>query len=638
MLSARTTDQDQADALFDQGLALHRAGRLDEAARCYVAALGVDPLHFDTLHRLGVLCVQAGQLDQGAQILGQATAVRPDAADAHGARGLALHRLGRAAEAIEAYRRVAALRPADPQPLFNQAVLLRGLGDSSGALDALDRAMALAPAPAEAHVDRGTLLLALARPAEALAAFECATAIRPDYVEAHNNRGVALDSLGLGEAALAAYDQALALKPGYAEAHANRAVALQRLRRPEDALASGQAAIALDPGCAEAHNTLAALLYDLRRLEAAVAACDRAIALQPARAEFHDSRGVALMDLRRPGEARAGFERAVALQPDFAQAHYNLAMCQLMQGDWASGWAEYEWRWRTREFAGARRALAAPLWLGREDLGGRTILLSAEQGLGDALQFCRYVPEVAARGARVILEVFPGLERLMARLEGAAEIVTHGQAAPATDYQTPLMSLPLALGARIDAPSGPYLSAGPAEAAAWAARLAADAKTRVGLCWAGGLRPTQAVADAIDRRRSLDLAAFEPLARLPGVTLYSLQKGPPAAQLAGPDAPGWAGAVVDHTPELRDFADTAALVQNLDLVVTCDTAVAHLAGAMGKPVWILSRFDACWRWLDGRDDSPWYPSARLFRQTAPGDWDSVVGRVAGELAALRERR
>jgi len=347
--------------------------------------------------------------------------------------------------------------------------------------------------------------------------------------------------------------------------------------------------------------------------------------------EYHNNRAVALDDLRRLPEALASYDQALALAPERGDIQHNQAMCRLALGDYAAGWTQYEWRWRTQQMAG-RRELIAPLWLGHEPLAGRTILLHAEQGLGDTLQFCRYAADVAALGAEVILEVQPGLERLLERLAGVDRVVVRGQPLPVHDFQTPLMSLPLALGVDVGTPRPAYLTADPDEAADWAQRLAPG--LRVGLCWAGGIRPDRPVANRIDARRSLSLEALRPLA-VAGVSFYSLQKGPPAAQLAEAKARDWGGPeIVDLTDELQDFADTAALVANLDLVITCDTAVAHLAGGMGKPVWILNRYDACWRWLVGRDDSPWYPSARLFTQNTPGDWDAVVQRVAGELVDL----
>jgi hypothetical protein len=415
----------------------------------------------------------------------------------------------------------------------------------------------------------------------------------------------------------------------------NRAAPLRDLRRPLEALAASDEALAVNPDYAEAHSNRGAALYDLRRLEEALAAYDRAIALKPGYAMAHSNRGTVRLELRRLDEALADYEAALAAEPDHADAHYNQAMCRLALGDHAGGWAQYEWRWKTDQLGPALRHADRPLWLGAESLAGRTILLHAEQGLGDTLQFCRYAPAVAALGARVILEVPRGLERLLSRVEGVAQVVTLGEDLPPFDLQTPMMSLPHALPAEGFGPQTAYLSADRAKTAVWGGRLGASPGPRVGLCWAGGLRPEQLIADGIDQRRSLPLAALAPLAEVEGAAFYSLQKGPPSEQLAELVAEGWAGPeIVDLTGELRDFDDTAALVANLDLVITCDTAVAHLAGGMGKPVWILNRFDACWRWLDGRDDSPWYPSARLFRQATPGDWETVIARVKDALRSL----
>jgi hypothetical protein len=343
---------------------------------------------------------------------------------------------------------------------------------------------------------------------------------------------------------------------------------------------------------------------------------------------------VVLQQLRRLDEAMESFERALALNPQEPEAHFQQAMCRLALGDFAEGWRQYEWRWKARQLESSVRDMAAPLWLGAEDLGGRTVLLHGEQGFGDVLQFCRYAPAVAARGGRVVLEVLAGLERLLARLDGVERIVTRGHPLPPCDVHAPLMSLPLALGAGPEAP--PYLSPDPADVARWAERLAGVDALKVGLCWAGGARPDQPVARAIDLRRSLSLEAFAPLAGIAGVRFYSLQKGPPAAQLASLP---WAGPpIVDWTGELNDFADTAALVSQLDLVIACDTSTAHLAGGLGRPVWILNRFDTCWRWGVGREDSPWYPTARLFNQSAAGDWAGVVEAVKAELVGLARQQ
>jgi tetratricopeptide (TPR) repeat protein len=656
-------------ALHLLGVLCIQTGQLEQGVELIRRAIGIKP---DVAAAYGDLATALNSLkrhDEALWSCDRAIALDPDYAAAHGNRGGALYQLGRLEEALASYRRQVALRPADARAHFNQAIMLRELGRLEEALGSFDQAIALKPDNADAHRNRGvalhelgrldealeshgqaialrsesaeahynlgTTLLELRRPRDALTSFDQAIALRSNYAEAHSNRGVALNDLERYEEALVSFEQAIVLKPDHARAYCNKVISLQELRRPQEALESCDRAIALKPDYAEAHYNRASVFYGFRRLEEAVANCDRAIALKPIFAEAYDGRAVALHELGLMADALAGFERAIELKPGYAEAHHHMAMCRLALGDYAKGWPQYEWRWETRQFEHGRRDLDAPLWLGREDLRGRTILLHAEQGLGDTLQFCRYVPNVAALGAKVILEVQPGLERLLSRLDGVDHILTRGAALPPYDFQTPLASLPLALDAGPDGDLGPYLLADPERAVAWASRLSEAEGLRVGLCWAGGTRLDQRSSNAIDQRRSLPLEAFTPLADIPGVQIYSLQMGPPAGQLTEAQARGWPGPpIIDLTAELKDFADTADLVANLDLVITCDTSTAHLAGALGIPVWILNRFDSCWRWLDGRDDSPWYRSARLFRQTAPGDWMSVVEQVKSQLLSL----
>jgi tetratricopeptide (TPR) repeat protein len=622
------------NAIYNEGLSHHQAGRLDQARQRYEQVLAVAPRHFDALHLLGVYCIQTGQPERGVELIRQAVSVRRDMPGAYGNLANALNSLGRSAEALEASDRAIALNPDFAEAHGNRAQALQQLGRLEDALASYDRVVALKPT-AKAYFNQATLLRELGRPEAALASCDRALALEPGHAEVLRSRGILLCDLGRLLDGLESYDRALAARPDYAEAWCGRGAALQKLGRPSEALASQDQAISLRPTYAEAHNGRGGALYDLRRLEEALESYDRAIALKPDYAEAYNNRGVVLSDLRRLDEALASYDAAIALRPDFADAQHNQALCRLTLGDYQAGWAQYEWRWRTDQLGPTRGDSDAPTWLGQESLAGRTLLLRAEQGLGDTLQFCRYAPDLAALGATVILEVQPGLERLAARLGGVTQVVTRGQPTPAHDLQTPLLSLPHALGLAPAGGEAPYLQADPDEIAAWAGRLTQSGALRIGLCWAGGLRPDQALLNSMDARRSLSLEAFAPLAGVEGLEIYSLQKGPAAAQVAELRGRGGPG-IIDLTAELKDFADTAALVANLDLVITCDTAVAHLAGGLGKPVWILNRFDGCWRWLDGRADTPWYPSARLFTQPAPGDWASVIGRVVRELSALRK--
>ncbi|HEV3105781.1 MAG TPA: tetratricopeptide repeat-containing glycosyltransferase family protein, partial [Trinickia sp.] len=449
------------------------------------------------------------------------------------------------------------------------------------------------------------------RPLEALARFERAIAAKPEFPEAWSNRSGALRDLGRPEDALASCDHALALRPNYAEAWSNRGNALSDLNRPLEALESYERALAVSRELADAWN----------------------------------NRGLAFIDLNRHADALASYDHALALAPDAAETHWNRSLCLLQMGKLEEGWAEYEWRWERKRIKAGERAFNEPLWRGETSLAGKTILLHAEQGLGDTLQFCRYAADVARLGAHVILEVQPELTRLLARLEGVAQLVEAGQPLPEFDCHCPLLTLPLALGTRTATIPGtaPYLFAEGEAAQTFGGRIAAastEAGTlKVGLVWAGGNRPHLPELRKNDARRSLALDLLAPIIDVPGVRFFSLQKGPAAQQLQPMRERHEASRhILDWTDELDDFADTAALVANLDLVISVDTSTAHLAGAMAKPVWILNRLDTCWRWMLERDDSPWYPSARLFRQPALGDWGRVVGAARDALAELVSRK
>lgn len=384
-------------------------------------------------------------------------------------------------------------------------------------------------------------------------------------------------------------------------------------------------ALALDPRNVEVLSNRGAALRSLDRPLDALADYDRAIAIAPGHAPAHTNRGVALAALNRFAEAREAYDRALALAPADARARFNRALARLVQGDLAGGFADHEARWTGSDTQRGPRELGAPQWKG-EDIAGRTILLHAEQGLGDAIQFARYVPMVASRGATVLLEVHAALAPLLAQLDGVASVLERGAALPRFDLQCPLMSLPLAFGTTLDSvPSAvPYLRAPVAHLERWRKRLGPPARPRVGLAWSGS--PTL----RNDRNRSIALDRLAPLRAL-GLDFFALQKdvreGDAAALGEGPPLATFAA-------DLADFRDTAALVELMDIVVTVDTSIAHLAGAMAKPVWLLLPFSPDWRWLLGRADSPWYPTMRLWRQARPGAWDGVLADVEAGLRQL----
>jgi len=388
---------------------------------------------------------------------------------------------------------------------------------------------------------------------------------------------------------------------------------------PDDAIHLIGRAIGLKPS-AEAHSNLGVALREKGRLDEAIDAHRLALALKPDYADAWRNLGVALNAKGLFDEAMSAFERAVEIKPDFADVHFNLGVLRLLRGDFQNGWPEYEWRWKLQSQL-TSRPQGPGQWDGSE-LGGQTILLYGEQGIGDTLQFIRYVPLVVARGGRVIVECPRELASLFEAFAGIERVVVTGEPRPRFDQHCALLSLPRVFSTQIDSIPAeiPYVKADPRLVEQWQRRSGPKQDVRVGLAWAG--RPTH----RNDRYRSIAFSELAPLWSQKGIEFYSLQKGP-AAQQRPPDGTRW----VDWTDDLHDFAQTAALIENLDLVITVDTSVAHLAGAMGKPVWVLLPFVPDWRWLLNREDSPWYPTARLFRQNAISDWQGVINSVVGRL-------
>lgn len=564
------------------------------------------------------------QQRQIATLLEQAVALQQNAAFAD-------------AEAV--YREILALRPQH----FDAIQLLGALALQSGrwneGVEWLKKAVAINAMAAPVHSNLAFALNALQRHQDALASANRAVRLKPDFADAWNNHGNALAGLDLPADALTSFERALALKPAFAQAWSNRACVLRDLGRSGEALASCDQAIALQPAYADAWSNRGNALGDLGRPEEAQRSYERAVGMAPDLVVGWNNLGLTLVELGQHANALRSYARALTLEPECAEAHWNESLCRLQMGDLVAGWRKYEWRWARRRIRSGKRVFAQPLWLGADPLDGKTILLHAEQGLGDTLQFCRYAAMVAQRGARVVLEAPAELAALLTPLDGVAQHVEQGKPLPAFDYHCPLLSLPLAFETHLATIPGttPYLFADVNRARQWRDRIASQDSgnaLKVGLVWAGGNRAHVAELRNIDARRSMPFDQIKPLLDVPQVQFYSLQKGPPAQQLSLSANPR----VIDLTVELNDFADTAALVENLDLVISVDTSTAHLAGAMGKPVWILNRFDSCWRWMLEREDSPWYPTAKLFRQPAPGDWHSVIQSVRDALFALAAHR
>jgi tetratricopeptide (TPR) repeat protein len=593
------------DALLQRALAFHQQGQFAPARAIYERILERQPAHFDALHLLGVIAAQAREPARAVEFIGKALVLNPHNAVAHFNIGSALQELRRLDAALASYDRAIAIDPGFAEACSNRGVVLKDLGRLSAALASCDRAIAIRPGYAEAHFNRGVVLYQLQRFAAALASYERAIAIRPDYPEAHFNRGIVFSDMNQLEPALASYDRAVASRADYVLAHVNRGNVLK----------------------------------ELGRIDAAIAA----------------------------------YDRAIAIKADCAGAYFNRSVLYLLTGRFDRGWADFEWRWENQHrfsIVAADNQRPQPRWLGGDPPrgdprggdsrggdsrggdprgghsrggdsrgghppAGRTFLLHAEQGLGDTVQFCRYAKLLAERGATVILEAQAPLLKLLEGLEGVSRLIAPGSALPPNiDYQCPLLSLPLAFATTLATiPADvPYLKSSPEKVRFWQEKLGQRNKPRVGLVWSGGFRPEQPELWSVNSRRNIPLSKLAPL-KHPDIEFYSLQKGQPAeSELAELRAGGWHGPdLVDFTALLTDFSDTAALIECLDLVISVDTSIVHVAGAMAKPVWMLNRFDTCWRWLLDRSDSPWYPTLRLFRQERPGDWDGVVERVRGEL-------
>ncbi len=650
----------QVQAKLNQGLALHQQGQLTQARACYLEVLKLQPRHFDAVHLLGVVAAQTRNFAQALELFDQAIginashafafnnrgnvlrdlgqpetaiasydkaiALQADYAEAHNSRGSALMDLAKPQDALQSYEKAIAAKADYAEAHTNRGNALLALMRPEAAIESYSRAIALKPGYAEAYCNRGAALVALKQFSTAIDSYDQAIACKPDYAQAYYNRGNALRELKQPQAALESYDKATALRADYAQAYNNRGSALRDLGRFEAALESYDKAIAFKADYAKAYNNRGNALSDMRQFRAALESYDQAIALKPDYAEAYNNRGSALRDLQQHQAAMACYDKAIALQPDYAKAHLNRSLCLLQMGDFGRGWESYEWRWKDEAMEKTARHFTQPLWLGAEPLHGKTILLHAEQGFGDTLQFCRYARLVSELGARVVLEVQAPLASLLGRLEGVAQLVKRGEPLPAFDCHCPLLSLPLAFNTGFDNLPGEarYLAPLPDKLAQWTARLGVASKPRVGLVWSGSTTHKN------DRNRSVLLSEW--LKFLPeGLQYTSLQK---ETRAADQETLALNPHIVRLDDEIKDFSDTAALCELMDVVVSVDTSVAHLAGALGKPVWMALPLNPDWRWLLERSDSPWYPSATLYRQETAGDWDGVLGRIATELGAL----
>jgi tetratricopeptide (TPR) repeat protein len=539
---------------------------------------------------------------------------------------VALHGQGRLEEAEPFYQQILAAVPGHADACHMLGVLRAQQGRHAEALELIAPVVADHPDNALAQANLGNVLNALGRYGEALEHFNQALALQPHHAEAWNNRGIALQRLGRLDEALASYDRALAFNPGFALALNNRGIVLLAQRRHAEALACYERALALEPNYPEAEANRADVFQRLCRYDEAVAGYDRALALNPHYAGAWNNRGAALQHLGRLDEARDSFDRAMQLAPDVPEPRFSQGLLYLLQQDFARGWPLFEAR-KQIPGLGEARSFEQPLWSGAEDIAGKTLFIYIRRGLGDAIMFYRYAALAQSRGAHVILSVNDPLLPLLHSAAPAVPMIGLEQVPEYFDYHISLMSMPLALGVDIAA-TGRYLAAEQARVAQWRERIG-DRGFRIAIAWQG---------DAVTmgaEGKSFPVSLLAKIAALPGVRLISLQKNAGAEQLDNLPP----GMVVENFAGFDDgpgaFLDSAAIMENCDLVISCDTALAHLAGALSVPNWLALKYVPEWRWFLGRGDTPWYPQTRLFRQTAVGDWAGVFAAMEAELTSRK---
>jgi tetratricopeptide (TPR) repeat protein len=616
--------------MLERAVSRHTSGELEQAEQLYQDILKGSPDHFDALHLLGVLRHQRNRSADALELLEAALRRLPGSADALSNRGIVLKALERYEEALASCDAALLIKPDHIDALSNRAQVLLRLQRFAEALESADAALALKPSHIPALNNRAYALVKLERLPEAVETFKRILSNRPNDLDALYDLGNALQLLGKPQEALASYAEVLARKPDRIDAVNNSGVVLQKLERFEEALARFEEALTIAPKFAEAHSNRGNALLRLGRPDEAVDAYDEALAVKPNFATARNNRATALLALNRHHAAIDDFNLALAGHPGLAEVEFNRSLALIALGDFRAGWRGFESRWGQEHWAVRRRNFMQPLWLGEQAINGKTILLHNEQGYGDAIQFVRYAALVAAQGARVILEVRPPLKALMTTIANLSAVVATDEPLPAFDIHCPLMSLPLAFATEVSTipATVPYMWPPAERLEKWKNRLPQASRLKIGIVWAGS------AAHSNNHNRSIALTQFSRILSTPDLQFVCLQKDVSATER---EVLRSNRRVELFDDEIADFADTAAIIAMLDLVVCVDTSVAHLAGALGRPVWVLLPFSADYRWMLDREDSPWYPSARLWRQPGIGDWDSVLERVQQELLQFTAR-
>ena len=586
----------------------HQQGQLTQAANIYLNTLETHPDDFNATHMLGVIACQMDDFDTSIELIKKAIGINSNIAPAYSNLAFVLRKAARFQESIEFYEMAIALKEDEPDYHFQHAITLAVQDELEKAVESYDKAILLKANFATAYNNKGVALAKLGRFDAAIHSFESAIVARHDFHEAYFNLGNNLDAIGRLKEAVLRYTQAIEIKPEYVDAFINRGNTFKKLNRFQDSFADYQSAIVVDPLNYEAYLNL----------------------------------GVSYAEVKRIEDAISCYDNALSIKPDYIEAQWNKSLALLLNGDYISGFHLFESRLKRGKSPLSKRDFQRPMWLGGELLKGKSILLHAEQGLGDVIQFCRYAKLVKDLDAKVILEVPKQLVALLRQLDYVDVLIERGESRPAFDFHCPLMSLPMVFGTELTSipMSSPYLRADEVKVQYWKSKLVEKNSLKVGVVWNGGFRPDQPELWATNERRNIPLDVFAKGLNFLDADFFSLQKGDPAeSEIRDRELQYWPdGNFHNYASELNDFTDTAALIENLDIVLSVDTSTAHLSAAMGKPTWILNRYDTCWRWLLDRDDSPWYKAVSLYRQSSDIDWEPVVGRVADDLKVLCDEK
>ena len=600
-----------------------QAGNLDQAEQTCREILDAQPDNAHVLHLLGIIQYQRGNYDSAIELITQSLQFNSAEAYAYFDLGNIFREKGNNEEAIANYQKAVQINPALDDAHYNLGIVFKESGRLDEAITCYRKAIQANPTHADTYNNLGLALQDSGQLEEAEISYKQALKIDSDYAYAYHNLGnVFLEKKQLDEA-IAHYQKAIQMNPDLIDAHNNLGNALKEKGLLDEAITVYKKTLEINPNRADTYYNLGIVFKESGQASEAITCYSKATQMNPSHADAYNNLGLALRDKGHIKEAIHSFEEALHIESDNAVFHWNLSLALLLSGNFEQGWKEYEWRSKVKDFP--QRMVSQPLWDG-SDIAGQTILLYAEQGFGDTIQFIRYASLVAQRGAKVIVSCQNELTSLLKTVEGVHHVVGYREQIPGFDVYFPLVSLSFIFNTTLESIPAriPYIAVDFPLIQKWTVKVQNhNTNFKIGLAWAGR------------EQRSCSLEIFSSLSCLDEITFYSLQKGEAAGQAKNPPK---GMKLIDHTEDIHDFSDTAAFIENLDLIISVDTAVAHLAGALGKPVWTLLPFVPDWRWMLRREDSPWYPTMRLFRQPSLGDWETVIDKVSAELQNIIEKK